>query len=221
MRKSHKELKNIHKGKDIWVVAAGPSMNYVDPGFFDKNKIVIGVNRISNFFKCDYTVNKDHRGFEELKENLNETKVILSQWRHGNPGTQENTIDCDFYFFTHPSKPEEQPDLDVIGTDDIVVSWSTITSALHLAAYMGAKNILICGHDCGALNGEITVKDYYKNLNPDQGNIDVYHTWLKTSIEDHTIKVKEKIKEIYGTNIYSLNPFINLALEGNKYERRS
>ena len=38
MNKSIKELKNIHKGKDIWVLLAGSSMDYVNKSFFE-NKI--------------------------------------------------------------------------------------------------------------------------------------------------------------------------------------
>jgi hypothetical protein len=32
---------------------------------------------------------------------------------------------------------------------------------MHLAAYMGAKNIILIGHDCGTLNGEPNFKDYH------------------------------------------------------------
>ena len=41
--KNIEELKDIHKGEDIWLVLAGSSMDYVSSDFF-KNKIVIGQN---------------------------------------------------------------------------------------------------------------------------------------------------------------------------------
>ena len=30
--------------------------------------------------------------------------------------------------------------------------------------------------------------------------------------------VRDRVKEVYGCNIHSLNPFINFKLEGNEYE---
>ena len=44
MQKTIQELKDKHKGEDIWVIAAGSSMDYVDKSFFS-NKIVIGQNQ--------------------------------------------------------------------------------------------------------------------------------------------------------------------------------
>ena len=49
-QKKISELKEIHTGEDVWVLAAGPSMNYLDPSFFE-NKVTVGVNRICKFFK--------------------------------------------------------------------------------------------------------------------------------------------------------------------------
>ena len=109
--------------------------------------------------------------------------------------------------------------LECVGTDDIIVSYSSITSAIHLAAYMGAKNVVLCGHDCGTIDGQVTIKDYYKNIRPVQGNLRGYNHWLTNQIEGHTIALKSKLKEIYGTNVYSLNPFVNIGLEGHKYSK--
>src|SRR5262245_34119981 len=54
-RRSITELKGRHTGADIWLVAAGASMNYVDPGFFD-GKITVGVNAVHRRFRCTYLV---------------------------------------------------------------------------------------------------------------------------------------------------------------------
>ena len=228
MRRPHTELKNTHKDEDIWVIGAGASLNFVDKSFFD-NKLVIGVNRVCKFFRCDYIVSKDARGFGEITENLKEAKLILSEWESGNPKTWKgnlinesaelNKVNYEHYYFTHPNKPYEEPILEEVGTENIIVSHSSITSAIHLAAYMGAKNIILCGHDCGMVNGEITINGYYGKLKPDQGDLKSYHHWLARSIERHTINLKKKLKEVYGTNVVSLNPFINLGLEGNKYNK--
>ena len=104
--------------------------------------------------------------------------------------------------------------MNVVGTDMIVVSYSTITSAIHIAAYMGATNIIIVGHDCGTLDGNVNIAGYDESPHGAQFYRDFF-----TRIEPQTIALRAKLKEIYGCNVYSLNPFINFGLEGHKYER--
>lgn len=216
LQRRHVELKNIHKGEDIWIIASGPSMNFVSPDFF-ANKISIGVNRVNIKFHCDYLVAKDPSGLNELEGNQKEAKLILSKWAYGNPGSKLNSSSKEHWIFDHPAKPAEKPDTSVIGTDFIVVSHSTITSAIHLAAYMGAKNIIICGHDCGAINGMVSIEDYYAKVRPYQKTEAGYFEWLG-KIENHTIAVRETLKLIFGVHVHSLNPFINFNLEGNSFE---
>jgi hypothetical protein len=38
-------------------------------------------------------------------------------------------------------------------------------------------------------------------------------------IETSTIQLRTRIKEVYGCNLYSLNPFVNFGIEGHKYEK--
>jgi hypothetical protein len=97
----------------------------------------------------------------------------------------------------------------------LYVSWSSITSAMHFGAYLGAKNIIMVAHDCGELDDKSWVDGY------------VYDTWDKTKVEEakernkqfeiQSIAVKGKLKQLYGCNVYSLNPFINYNLEGVKF----
>ncbi|MHA2217312.1 MAG: hypothetical protein ACXACY_15340 [Candidatus Hodarchaeales archaeon] len=216
--KSIIEFKNTHLNEDIWIIAAGPSMNYVDNSFFE-NKITIGINRVINKFKCNYLVAKDGRGFSLISELIDsETKVILSKHESGNPNQRINFFSGEYWIFDHPAKPKEKPDLSCISqeSDKIVVSYSTITSAIHLAGYMGAKNIIICGHDCGTIDGESTIENYYSRITPHRGSDAAYVKWL-SEIENDTVLVSHRMKQIYGCNIHSLNPFINLNLEGHSY----
>lgn len=221
LKKQHTELKNIHQGQDIWVVGAGPSLNHVDAKFFE-NKITMGVNRVCQWIPCDYIVSKDDRGFKEIFSSRKQSKIILSRWESGDPDTKENRADFDCYYFDHSDKIKlgQRPKLDDIGTDQIVVSYSTITSAIHLAAYMGASTIMLCGHDCGVIDNHAAVKGYYAGVvNPVQQTIEGYAKWVSNDIEQHTLDVKSRIKQVYDVDIYSLNPFINLNLENHKYIR--
>ena len=110
-------------------------------------------------------------------------------------------------------------DLSVISNESsrLVVSHSTITTAMHLAAYMGAKNIIIVGHDCGFLDGKAVFDGYYSDLTvPPWKSIDDHMSWLG-QIEEQTLSVKQRLAEVYGTRVVSLNPFVNLGLEGHIY----
>jgi hypothetical protein len=74
-------------------------------------------------------------------------------------------------------------------------------------------------HDCGELNDKSWVDGY------------VVYDWSEDSIagakernikfEKQSVAVKKKLIELYGCNVYSLNPFINYSLEGHKYRGTS
>ena len=88
---------------------------------------------------------------------------------------------------------------------------------------MGAKYIILVGHDCGTLDGEPNFNGYHDDstYSISHGNEEPkekYKLWL-SEIEEQTITLKKLLKEKYGCEIYSLNPFINFGLEGHRYER--
>jgi len=208
------ELKDIHKGHDLYVVASGASAGYIEPSFFD-NKIAIGVNQVwKRFNNLDYVIRKEGQWMDaaQTASKLMGFKLIVSQYNCGTYASKQNTIGD--YYFHHTDNGLKNINLDVVGTDWIVVSYSTITSALHIAAYMGAANIIIVGHDCGTLDGQINFPGYGEAI----AGADFYRKFI-TEIEPQTLALREKLKEVYGVNIYSLNPFINFGLEGYKYER--
>jgi len=220
MIKSITELKDIHKDEDIYVVGAGASLDYIDDSFFD-GKIVIGTNQVYKKVKCDYLVRKETKFLKPALETG--AKVIVSEYDSGNLNTGADKLNTNkmdhpnLYYFEHFDNLHNNIDTSVIGTDKMVVSFSTITSALHIAAYMGAYNIYIVGHDCGTLNGKMTFKGYYDSITdtPWQ-NWEQYKNWLKV-IESQTVATRNKLKEVYECNIVSINPFVSLNLENNLF----
>lgn len=204
------QIKNQYYGADIWVVASGASAGFVDPEFFE-NKLTIGVNRVWTRFKTTWLVIKEQAVLPAAIKTG--SRVIAS---HHNCGTIANAINKargHFYFFEHADNGLESVDLDVIGTDKIVVSYSTITSAMHLAAYMGAANIILVGHDCGTIDGQINFAGYPENLMKSES---FYKDFL-SRIEPQTRAVKARLMEVYGCRVYSLNPWINFRLEDHDY----
>jgi hypothetical protein len=216
-----KHLKDKHKGEDIYVIASGKSLDFVDESFFD-NKILVGVNQAYKKIWCDYLVRKETKF---IKDSLaTDSIVIVSEYDSGNLDTGNSKLNTNkvkhdnLYYFEHLDNRHNQIDTSVFGTDKIVVSFSTITSAIHIAAYMGAANIILVGHDCGVIDGEMTFKGYYNSIKdtPWQ-DWRQYKSWLKI-IESQTIIVKNEVKKHYNSNVVSLNPFVSLNLENHIYQ---
>ena len=74
MNKTIQELKDIHKGEDIWVIGAGSSMNYINPSFFE-NKICISVNQMYEIFPCEYVVGRDLKVRERWETTIQDLKI--------------------------------------------------------------------------------------------------------------------------------------------------
>jgi len=225
--KSLQDFKNIHKNGDIYILASGKSVDFIDNSFFE-NKIVIGINQAYKKFECKYLVRKECKLIDTvLKDNKNAVHFISNGDCGGgnNKNTQfikKNNYDKanNIVIYHHNNNTCKVPN-NLPENDKLVTSYSTITTGIHLAAYMGAKNIILVGHDCGTLNGECNFKGYHTDetykITWKNGKRD-YKEWLK-NIESQTIEVRRLIKDKYGCNIYSLNPFINFGLENNEYSK--
>ena len=221
MNKSITELKNTHKGEDIWIIGAGSSMDYVDPSFFE-NKITIGVNQMFQYFPCEYVVGRDLavrvRWDETVKElsNRKDIKFLYSRLHQGH-GEENPIIPSDNFYEFESGINDDIKGLECIGTDKMVAIRTTLNTCINIAGYMGAKNIMICGKDEGKINGNLYYKGYVKDKWPDAGNWNGIEHWLYLT-EKNTMMVRDRVKEVYDCNIHSLNPFINFKLEGNEYE---
>jgi len=217
-----KDLKDIHKGKDIWALLAGSTMDYINPNFF-KNKITLGQNQVYKHFPCSYILMKDcmeeprfPRSIKELNQ-LN-IPIIYPEYYKGYHSNQKNIVEHDnAYVFSHnPRVTHLEDEIGNLSDDDIIVSKSSVTSLIHVAAYMGAKNIILCGHDCGTLDGNLYYEGYMENDWISSSNWSGITNWM-SALEKQSQLVRGYLMEKYNCNIYSLNPFLNLNLEGHKY----
>jgi outer membrane protease len=213
-------FQNKHKNKDIYVLGSGATLNFIKPDFF-KNKITVCVNDVAEIYlpKTQYVVTKYHQEAIEYAKKLPKSKIIVSRGDKGNTYTDLSpNIDNLFSFEHNYNKCENSnvySDWPKNSTKALYVSWSSITSAMHFAAFLGAKNIIMVGHDSGSLDDQNWVKGY------------VTETWSAVArdaamqrnklFESQSLAVKKKLIELYNCNIYSLNPFINYNLEGVSY----
>jgi hypothetical protein len=212
-------FKNKHKGRDIYIVCSGKSCDYIDKSFFN-NKITIGVNQVYKKFQTTYLVRKENNYLKKVVTDAPNSIHCITEGNFG--GDNKENIDSfkndptlhnkKIYFIKHVPNTLK---ITFPQSDNLLVtSHSTTSTAVHLAAYMGADNIILVGHDCGVLNGETNFTGYYSDIKSIPGKN--YDKWLLQVTNDICI-LKKWLKEKYNCNVYSLNPFTNLRLDGNKF----
>lgn len=205
-------LKNEIKNKDIFILCAGNSLSGFHKDFF-KNKITISVNRVFEIIKTDYIIFKDLNEvftIEYLKKfkvlNDPKTKIIYSENKYGDP---ENEIKNELNFtnafrFKNLSKISinQKPDFKAINKKNYLInSYSTTSSAMHLAAHLGAKDIYLIGHDCCKYDGKYYIKNYYSKKFLFRGGF--RNSFFKQIYKDHQ-KTADVLKKKFKVNFYSI-----------------
>lgn len=202
------ELKNIHVGRDVYVLGSGPSLNYVSPEFFC-GKITVGVNRVYKHFPCIYVV--IHHG--ELGQEVIDwgRTLIVSETDKCLPGPMLEYAG-EYYQYKH--KPQGYADIDYsyLDSDDgLVVGETTIINAMSFAYFIGARNIILCGVDCGMIDGEANYAGYYDRM--------VKKARSNASGSLPRVIEFARVLRSRGRGVHSLNPFVNFSLEGHTWTR--
>lgn len=197
-------FKDLYKGETIWVLGSGGSLDFLTPSFFD-DKVCVGVNFVGKTFNLlnYYTFSHYHADSLEMSECSN--YVFTPRKQHGNAEEWVGDVPDNIVLFeTHAGQPGES--FDPFGKDNpihgLMIGASSIHGSMHLAAYMGAKHIVLVGADCGKLNGRDRFGAYVAGDTP----WELYNKQL--------IMMKRWLAEKYGCTVYSLNPFVNFNLEG-------
>jgi hypothetical protein len=225
--KSVRIWSNRHRGADVYVLGAGASLDHLDPAWF-AGKITVAVNEVASTWgiKPSFTVLKEFaESLLMAAANHPDVPLIVSRHSYGDPGRGFRPIDetpfmalPNLYVFDH--LPNRSGDFDAARdwpSDDgsLVVSMSTITSAMHFAAYLGAGTIFMVGHDCGQLGDAAYMKGYGKAeaaMGYAVQNVD----WL-IALERQSRAVKAQLRERYGVRVWGLSPFISPDLEGTPF----
>lgn len=219
-----KDFKNKHRGGDIYVIASGKSLDYIDLSFFD-GKICIGINQIYKKLLTNYLVRKESLFCEDVIKNLKK-----EQWLFIGKGYKKKVKhelikrykeNDNVIFFDQINYSDKKLDIRSFPSNDdcLLVSDSTVTTGIYLAFYMGAKNIILVGHDCGMIDGAPNFSGYYKESDykiSRKNGIEDYKKWTK-KIEKDTIALKKILKERHQRNVCSLNPFVSFNMEGHRY----
>ena len=204
------DFKDVHCCKTVYVFGSGATLNYLAPSFFD-DKICVATNFCGSVFGLRrYYVFSHYHADAVAEAALPQTVAVFTPHReHGTDAEFLGFMPKIVTFPTTTGRPgtsfnpsgKDWPTLD----NSLVIGSSGIHGAMHLAAYLGAKFIVLVGADCGTLGGAERVEGYV------QGE----HPW--ELYESHLRDMKQRLWDVYGCQVYSLNPFVNYSLEGTQY----
>lgn len=201
-------FRDAYKGQTIWVLGSGGSIDFLDPSFFD-DKVCVGVNFVGKSFGLANYFTFSHYHLDSLEMAESSRFVFTPKKQHGDKEEWSGELPANMVLFnTNSGSPGHS--FDPFGkdnpTDGLMIGNSSIHGAIHLAAYMGAKHIVLVGADCGRLDGVDRFSGYVPGDNP----------W--SEYNKKLIVMKRWIFENFGAAVYSLNPFVNFNLEGHKFE---
>jgi hypothetical protein len=204
------ELEGLHDGETLWVLGSGPSLNYIDGAFFD-DKVTVSTNFSARALGIHphYAFSHYHHNAESLLADsscvvtIEHDTITQSLWQDEQP---HHLVLAPTQYDKPPGSAWNPITSHKPGLDQIAYGSSSLHGAMHLAAHLGASHIMLVGADCGTIDGEHRVKDY-----PDGDKL-----W--GLYNKHHKLMKDYLQENYAVKIYSLNPFINLNLEGHTFE---
>jgi hypothetical protein len=203
------QFRDTHKGETIWVLGSGATLDHV-PRAFWSGLTVVAVNHVGIKLGLQqfYAVTHYHMDAAEVAEARPDIPVITPIIDQGGPaalaeppghenihfaktGTQAySRFDCAEMW---PKEPET-----------LVIGPTGIHMTMHFAQYLGARSIILAGVDCGTLDGRHNFDGYSKGDNP-------FSIW-----DDQLPKVANALRA-EGVTVMSLNPFVNLAIEGHSF----
>jgi hypothetical protein len=208
------DLRNTHKGETVWVIGSGPSLNFLEPGFF-ADKIVVSTNTSARIFGFvpQYVFSHYHSDAQELIDDSSIVVTLAKNWDTGEPypgPERANLVLVEQDSHTPPGSGWNPLTTHPPRKDSLAYGSSSLHGSMHLAAHLGASFIVLVGADCGTINDESNVRNYYSNT----------HIYPRI-YNDHHKLMKDYLRQEYGVEVYSLNPFINFNLEGNTFHGAS
>jgi hypothetical protein len=214
MAEQYTDFKRRHQGETIYVVGSGATLDHVPRGFFD-DKTTVCINRSGEALglKEFYSVSHYHVDAHILADARPDLPVIVPMVEQGigypakTRPTQANVffVETNAQMYSAFDCAEHWP----THTDHLVCGPTSLHMGMHFAAYLGAKFIILAGADCGILDERDAIEGYAP------GDPKPYPVW-----EQQLPKVAKKLRSM-GVGVMSLNPFVNLTLEGHSFRSPS
>lgn len=205
-----------HLHQDIYVLGSGATLDYIDPEFF-WDRIIVATNSVADRLALYqnatvYTHSHYHKqDTAELRVKYPFHWFFCPEGDRGYAGQPSYDADNVVFYKHQPTRYDFDPDT-AWHDEGLIVGSSSLHGSMHLAAYMGASNIILAGADCGILDGKANHGTYQSGDLVVNDQLEWLRRW-----DRHLIAVKRKLVQKYGVRVYSLNPFVNMNLEGHTW----
>jgi polypeptide N-acetylgalactosaminyltransferase len=143
-------LKNKHANARIAILGAGPSLDHVTAGILDDFDVVIGVNYNALVFGCDYVVFHDLKPAEAVidAKRYNPRQLLIPKKLKTGAGITSVAPSSKFADCITYELGQQDCDSCLNNKDQPFFHHaSTVHTAIHIAAFMGAKTITLFGCD--------------------------------------------------------------------------
>tara|TARA_R100000008_G_scaffold53027_1_gene32163 strand:- start:5503 stop:6225 length:723 start_codon:yes stop_codon:yes gene_type:complete len=227
-RKILSDFKDIHHNEDIYVVASGKSIDLIDTDFYS-NKITIGVNQTYKKFLPTYSLRKESHMLGSVVDAVVRDNPDLFLFISRDCGgvrqkgrirknlkiVNEKFSDLDNIVIYNTIKNigyKKIQNKHVNNDNHLLATETTLHTAIHLACYMGAKNIILVGHDCTTILGEPNFEGYHTDKSyriKHKNGKKTYSEWIGR-LWVRTRELKKVLKCKFDVNLVSINPFPSL-----------
>lgn len=211
--KSFDELRLNWHGETAWVVGSGSTLGYVKPRFFH-GKRVISVNHSAQVhgFTPSFVFSHYH---SIIRDALMPLSLGVTMRHDTITGYEWVEPPINVVLFDTPYRSPAGPDWDPFARPDgdLLYGSTSLHGAMHLACHLGAASVILVGADCGWVDGHDRIPGYPHGENPPESVLGIF--------ERHNRRMKQWLQERYDVDIHSLNPFINLNLEGHDFRGAS
>lgn len=203
------QYKDRHAGETIWVLGSGASLNHV-PRWFWSDRLVVATNFVGLKLGLRefYTVTHYHRDAAIIADARPDLPIIAPTVDQGGPAALPvRPTNPNIYFINTGTQAYGGFDCAEMwpqAPHTLVVGPTSLHMTMHFAQYLGARHIILCGTDCGILDGASNFDGYQPGDNP-------MGVW-----QQHLGSVANQLRAM-GVSVMSLNPFVNFALEGHTF----
>lgn len=215
------DLQDRHYGEDIWVIGSGTTLTYLSPRFFD-NKTVVATNLAADGLGLTAQTTYVHSHYHEnvffQQSNHLDWTFVAPEGDKGFEGRPQQFAD-NVLFYPHVVTGGDFRDPYALWhPEGLVVGSSSIHGSMHLAAFLGARNVILVGADCGTLDGNTNYTGYVDERgNPQSGDLIANgDVWLERW-NRHLETMKDFLVNHYKVTVCSLLPFVNPNMEGHTF----
>lgn len=207
------DFADIHKGETVWVLGSGASLQRIAPRLL-AGQTVVATNFAGTTIGLEwfYSVAHHHSDADRIARLRPDLLVLTPAVEQLPPEDRspERASEPNVVFVPTTDQHYERFDPQAhwpTDEDRLVVGPTSLHMAMHLAAYMGAADIILVGADCGAFDDASRIAGY-----PDPDGHLHYGLWTR-SLEAMAGRIRS-----LGVGVHSLNPWVTPRLEGHRYE---